>query len=266
MRAKPTMAVSGGELPLAGGARRGPGTSLRRARSPEPPKMTMVAAGAGAELMPPPYYWGRIRTVRADSRSAARRRSSTTPRSSSYDFSKETTPSPWSFSPRASTSMPSSLQVVERPARLVDPFEDGVAQVTAVVEEGLEGLLRKGVHGVGADEVLDVEEVGVGGVLRPGGRPERALHAGPLGRERLPRARSEGGEVVLVDDLRVREGGLSAEGLEPLACSGAGAAPRLLGRGACRRACRRARRRRRRRRRPSTGRPPPATKAATPSW
>ena len=48
-----------------------------------------------------PLHQVRILTVRADSRSVAWRRSSTTPRSSSYDFSKETIPSPWSFSPRA---------------------------------------------------------------------------------------------------------------------------------------------------------------------
>ena len=40
------MAVSGASCPWQWSAKRA-GTSLRRARSPEPPKMTIVAAGAG---------------------------------------------------------------------------------------------------------------------------------------------------------------------------------------------------------------------------
>ena len=52
--------------------------------------------------------------------------------------------------------------------------------------KGLERRVGHGVDGVGTDEGVDVEQVGVGGVLGRGGGPQRALHPGALGGQRLP--------------------------------------------------------------------------------
>ena len=52
---------------------------------------------------------------------------------------------------------------------------------------GLDGPVRHRVHGVRADQLVDVERVGVVGVLRRGRGPEAALLRRALGRERLCR-------------------------------------------------------------------------------
>ena len=49
----------------------------------------------------------------------------------------------------------------------------------AVVGERLQCGVRQGVHGVRADQAVDVQRVGVVGVLRPGGGPQRTLDARP---------------------------------------------------------------------------------------
>ena len=63
----------------------------------------------------------------------------------------------------------------------VDRAGDG-----AVVDEGVDRLLRHRVHRVGADERVDVGGVGVRRVLGGGGGPQRALHPSAPGDERLP--------------------------------------------------------------------------------
>ena len=66
----------------------------------------------------------------------------------------------------------------------------------AVVGEGVERGLGQRVHRVRRDEVVDVEDVGVGGVLRAGRGPERALDARAGGGEAVPgRAGEDLGEA-----------------------------------------------------------------------
>ena len=107
-------------------------------------------------------------------------------------------------------------------------------------------LGRHRVHGVGADQLLDVEHVAVGRVLGRGRGPERPLHARALRGERLPARPGERLLEVLVGELRVRD---------RRACPAAPCcrAPRA----ACRSRCRSARRRTTRPTPPSTGRRPP---------
>ena len=82
-------------------------------------------------------------------------------------------------------------------------------------------LERHRVHGVGADQLLDVHHVAVGRVLGRGRRPERPLHGRARRGERLPARAREGLLEVPVRELRVRDPELAlqllvAERLEPV--------------------------------------------------
>src|SRR2546422_9609153 len=56
----------------------------------------------------------------------------------------------------------------------------------AVLAERIEGRRRNRVHGVRPDQLLNVDNVAVGGVLRAGAGPEQPLRLSSLCRERLP--------------------------------------------------------------------------------
>ena len=101
-----------------------------------------------------------------------------------------------------------------------------------MVLEGLDRLLGHRVHGVRADQLLDVEHVAVGGVLRRGRGPEAALRPGALAARGTPSARRRTPPA----SARRR-----ASRSRPRACprGRCGRAPR----DACRSRCRRARRR-----------------------
>ena len=71
-----------------------------------------------------------------------------------------------------------------------------------ILEIGERGV-RNGVDGVGPDQGVDVERVGVVGVLRRGGRPQRALHPSAACDERLPAGPTERLEEHLVGDTGV---------------------------------------------------------------
>ena len=112
----------------------------------------------------------------------------------------------------ASTPSLSSLSVTASMvhARLCQSREGGVRLLLralqcergdAVVQRGLERVGRHRVHGVGADQVVDIERVGVGGILGARARPERTLH--------LCAPRLQCGEVVPCEPfLEQRVGGL----------------------------------------------------------
>ena len=68
-----------------------------------------------------------------------------------------------------------------------------------------------GVDRVGADELVDVERVGVGGVLGRRRRPQRALHLGALRGQRLPAGAGERLEEELVGQLGLGDGGLAPQ-------------------------------------------------------
>src|SRR3954462_2998994 len=102
--------------------------------------------------------------------------------------------------------------VVVVDARLRDLVEDAVRLVDvplqgrrdlAVVLEGLDRLLRHGVHRLRADQLLDVDDVAVVGVLRRRGRPEAALFPRALRLESLPARAGVELLVALVGELRV---------------------------------------------------------------
>ena len=67
---------------------------------------------------------------------------------------------------------------------------DGPGQ-RAVVLEGVEGGVGHRVDRVGTDQRVDVEGVGVGRVLGRGRRPQRPLHPGARGGQRLPAGPAE---------------------------------------------------------------------------
>ena len=135
--------------------------------------------------------------------------------SSCQDFSNFSTPSRSSTASTSSKSIPTSREPVEhglarRPARPVDL----VALDLAVVGEGLEGLLRHRVDGVGDDEVGDVLGVGVALVLDAGRGPQRPLGVGA--------GLAEGGEAVAAEDLLVRRVGEPGVGDRGLAAERVG--------------------------------------------
>src|SRR5438445_543631 len=73
----------------------------------------------------------------------------------------------------------------------LDVFEQAGTNL-AVLLERHHGLLRHGVHRLGADQLLDVHHVAIGRILGSRAGPETALH-------RRPR-RSEVGEVGAIED------------------------------------------------------------------
>ena len=81
--------------------------------------------------------------------------------------------------------MPDRGQLVEDLLRGVAGTGDRVAVDDAVVGDRVNGLLRHGVHGVGGDQLGDIQGVGVVRVLHAGGRPQRPLHSRAVSLERL---------------------------------------------------------------------------------
>ena len=82
---------------------------------------------------------------------------------------------------------------------------DRIAADDTVVGDGVDGLLRCGVHCAGSDEFDDVAGVVVGGILDSGGCPEWALFGGPGERERLPSGTGEGLFVSLIGEPGVSD-------------------------------------------------------------
>jgi hypothetical protein len=80
-----------------------------------------------------------------------------------------------------------------------------------VVHERLDRLARHRVDGLGPDQRLDVQEVGVVGVLRGGGGPQAALRRRALALQLLPLAAGEDLLVGLVGELGVGDRELALE-------------------------------------------------------
>ena len=81
----------------------------------------------------------------------------------------------------------------------------------AVLGEGVERRLGQRVHRVRRDEVVDVEHVGVGGALRAGRGPERALDARARGGETVPGRAGEDLAEACVGGARVGDAGSPAQ-------------------------------------------------------
>ena len=114
--------------------------------------------------------------------------------------------------------MPTALQVGEHLRRLRVGAGDGVAADHAVVGDRVDGLLRRGVDGARRDQLDDVTGVVVGGVLDPGGGPQRSLLVRPGG---LSAAQSLAGELLLVQLVRQPGVGDRRLALERLGLGGA---------------------------------------------
>ena len=118
----------------------------------------------------------------------------------------------------ASRSMPASSarRRVLSASRRVD------AQRTAdvaVVGEGAQRGLGHGVDDVGRDQLLDVEHVGVGGVLGAGAGPQRPLGWAPSVAQREPAIVGEALAVAGVGAMGVGDRDATAQG-EPAGSSG----------------------------------------------
>ena len=85
----------------------------------------------------------------------------------------------------------------------------------AVVLEGLDRLLGHRVHGLGPDQLLDVHDVAVLGVLRGRRGPERPLRRRALGDQEVPGLAGEELLVALVGELGVGDRELPLELLVP---------------------------------------------------
>ncbi len=102
------------------------------------------------------------------------------------------------------------LQVLEDLAGALDVLLDRVADLGVVLNR-LDRLARHRVDRVGPGELLDVEDVAVVGVLGRGRRPQAALRARALRRQRLPVGAREDVLVGLVGQLRVGDRQLALE-------------------------------------------------------
>ena len=152
----------------------------------------------------------------ADHRSVAALVSSDSRRSSNEAENEAT---PWSSSV-AVTSSSETPDLGEAGEHGVGPGEvrvDGAGEGAVVVEVG-QGAFRHGVDGVRADEGVDVQRVGIGLVL--GGRrgPQRPLHPGASGGQRVPAGARERLQEGLVGDLGVGDGHLAPERRTPRGC------------------------------------------------
>src|SRR3954462_12820145 len=99
---------------------------------------------------------------------------------------------------------------LEDTARLVDVLLERERDV-AVILEGVDRLLRHRVHGLRADQLLDVDHVAIGRVLGRGRCPEAALRPRPLRPDPLPALARVELLVPLVGELRVRDGELALQ-------------------------------------------------------
>ncbi len=103
------------------------------------------------------------------------------------------------------------LELGEDTARLVEVAgERDLGR--AVIAEGVKRGRRDGVDGFGTDEGIHVEGVGVGGVFRARGGPQRTLDARAFEFETFPAMRGEDRAERLVGEFRVGDGGLAAQG------------------------------------------------------
>ena len=104
-------------------------------------------------------------------------------------------------------------EAVDLVAGRVHVFGEGEAG-GAVVLEGVVGLGGHGADGFGADQLVDVEGVGVGGVLDADGGPQGALDAGTLGSQLLEVGLGEDLLEGSVGVLGVGDGDLALQGLK----------------------------------------------------
>ena len=81
----------------------------------------------------------------------------------------------------------------------------------SVVADRVHGVHRHRVDGVAPDQLLDVDRVAVGGVLRGGGGPQRALHRGAGRRQTLPPRAGEELAELLVRELHVGDRGRTTQ-------------------------------------------------------
>ena len=106
---------------------------------------------------------------------------------------------------------PGGLEVLEHLARALEVLLDRAGADLAVVVRRLDRVARHRVDRVGPDELLDVEDVAVVGVLGRGRGPQAALRGCALGGQRLPLVAGEDLLVGLVGELGVGDRELALE-------------------------------------------------------
>ena len=178
----------------------------RRARRPCCRAPTNSQRTSGPSAAVPRARSAPARSARHLSR--ARRRAPASNRSKAS--ANESIPSASSFaviSPRSIPSSPSASNVAwaasrPRPRR---------ASAVAVVAERLERLRRQRVHGVRTDQLLDVDDVRVVGVLGARAGPQQALGLRALALQRRELRAAEEVQEVPVGDLGVGDGDLAQQ-------------------------------------------------------
>ena len=103
-----------------------------------------------------------------------------------------------------------SRQLFQHARGILDILFQAVAHL-AVIAEGIQRCRRHGVDGVGADQLLDIENVGIVLVLGAGGGPQQPLRLGALGGELLPARSRKQPLVVLVGHLGIGDRDLALQ-------------------------------------------------------
>ena len=103
------------------------------------------------------------------------------------------------------------LQLGEYRAGARNVLLDGVGRRLAVVAECVHGRRRHRIHGVAADQRLDIHRVLVGRIFGAGGSPEQALRLRARRGQTLPARAGEQLLVANVGELRVGDRHLAAE-------------------------------------------------------
>src|SRR5258708_20938251 len=104
-----------------------------------------------------------------------------------------------------------SLELGEDAPGVLDIFVKTGARV-AMVAEGRERRRRRGIEGLGADQLLGIEHVAIVFVLCTGRGPQQALRPGALGLELLPARSGEEMLVFLIGEFCIRDGDLALNG------------------------------------------------------
>ena len=107
--------------------------------------------------------------------------------------------------------MPSGFKFGKKHLRFFKSARDGEAGI-AMIAEGIERGGRNSVDSIGADQVININGIGIGGIFRASGCPQRTLHA--RAETRFERCKTRGcknGFKCIIGKFCICNGGFAAQ-------------------------------------------------------